>query len=227
MDSAPEIDTTAVVEEVDARGSDDEVDGGLDAAVIVVGAGAAGIGFAVTLTDVFGIDPSRVLLLERGEGVGTSFRMWPDEMRFISPSFNQMGWTNSFDLNSVVHGSSPAFTLHSQHPSGHQYADYLDDLANLAQVKQCVKPRCEVLQIQRVDGIFQARVRSTGGDGVQSEETLRSRFVVWAAGEFQYPREDSDCVTGAELCVHNSRVRSWSRLPGDDFVIIGGCDSPF
>ena len=33
--------------------------------------------------------------------MGTSFRSWPEEMRFISPSFNQQGWTSSFDLNSV------------------------------------------------------------------------------------------------------------------------------
>ena len=89
---AVEIETAGVVEEVDVKGTDDELDEGLDAAVIVVGAGAAGVGFAVSLTDVFGIDRSRLMLLERGEGVGTSFKMWPEEMKFISPSFNQAGW---------------------------------------------------------------------------------------------------------------------------------------
>jgi hypothetical protein len=34
--------------------------------------------------------------------------------------------------------------------------------------------------------------------------------VVWAAGEFQYPRETPGAVVGAELCQHNSRVRSWA-----------------
>ena len=43
--------------------------------------------------------------------MGESFRLWPKEMRFISPSFNQQGWTKSFDLNSVAYGTSPAFTL--------------------------------------------------------------------------------------------------------------------
>ena len=38
-------------------------------------------------------------------------------------------------------------------------------------------------------------------------------------------KETSDCVEGGELCLHNSRVRSWSNLPGDDFVIIGGYES--
>ena len=69
--------------------------------VIIVGAGAAGVGCALMLTKTFGLDASRVLLIERGETVGDSFRRWPAEMRFISPSFNQQGWTSSFDLNSV------------------------------------------------------------------------------------------------------------------------------
>ena len=95
-DSALEIDTTGEIEEVVDEAvveaaSDAESVAGLDATVIIVGAGAAGIGCAVSLTDVFGLAPSRVLLLERGETIGTSFRMWPDEMRFISPSFNQAG----------------------------------------------------------------------------------------------------------------------------------------
>ena len=52
-----------------------------------VGAGAAGIGCAVSLTRAFGLDPTRVRLLERSDAVGASFRAWPEEMRFISPSF--------------------------------------------------------------------------------------------------------------------------------------------
>lgn len=68
---------------------------GLDVDVVVVGAGAAGIGCAVSLTRAFGLDASRVRLLERSDAIGASFRAWPEEMRFISPSFNQQGWTNS------------------------------------------------------------------------------------------------------------------------------------
>ena len=90
--------------------------------VVVVGAGASGVGVALMLTGVFGLDPKRVLLIERGEGVGETFRRWPKEMRFISPSFNQQGWTKSFDLNSVAYGTSPAFSLHAEHPTGEQYA---------------------------------------------------------------------------------------------------------
>ena len=48
---------------------------------------------------------------------------------YVVVRLNNQGWTNSFDLNSVAYGTSPAFSLHSQHPSGEQYADYLSWLA--------------------------------------------------------------------------------------------------
>ena len=48
---------------------------------------------------------------------------------------------------------------------------------------------------------------------------------MWAAGEFQYPRVAADYFPGSELCVHNSSVRSWKELAGDDFVVIGGYES--
>mmetsp|Transcript_25298 Transcript_25298/g.27137 ORF Transcript_25298/g.27137 Transcript_25298/m.27137 type:complete len:131 (+) Transcript_25298:307-699(+) len=94
--------------------------------VVIVGAGAAGIGTALMLTDTFGLDKSRVCVMERGPAVGETFRRWPAEMKFISPSFNQQGWTNSFDLNSIAKGSSPAYSLHTEHPSGNEYAAYLE-----------------------------------------------------------------------------------------------------
>ena len=194
-----------------------QLDPGLD--VLVVGAGAAGIGTAHMLCNLFGLDSSRVLLVERGEAVGETFRRWPKEMKFISPSFNNQGWTSSFDLNSVAYGTSPAYSLHAQHPSGEQYADYLAELADAAGLR--VKLRTEVLEVTPVDGSYDVRVRANGG----LESTMRTRFVVWAAGEFQYPRERPGVVDGAELCVHNSRVKSWAGLPGDDFVLIGGYES--
>jgi len=203
--------------------------------VIIVGAGAAGVGCALMLTKTFGLDASRVLLIERGEGVGDTFRRWPAEMRFISPSFNNQGWTNSFDLNSVAHGSSPAYSLHAQHPSGGQYADYLDALASLAKLN--VRTLTEVISVKAEGGKggpprFRVGVRSQPGSSehaarrpARAGETLTARYVVWAAGEFQYPREGGGAIAGAELCRHNSRVRSFASLPGDDFVVIGGYES--
>ena len=193
--------------------------------IVVVGAGASGVGLGILLTKVFRLKQPRVLLVERGRGVGESFRLWPKEMRFISPSFNQQGWTKSFDLNSVAYGTSPAFTLHAEHPSGEQYANYLAALAEKAKLN--VKTGTDVRAVRRAaDGEgFEVEVVPVGEDGGEAPTILRPRYVVWAAGEFQYPRVAADYFPGSELCVHNSSVRSWKELAGDDFVVIGGYES--
>mmetsp|Transcript_29473 Transcript_29473/g.78293 ORF Transcript_29473/g.78293 Transcript_29473/m.78293 type:complete len:496 (+) Transcript_29473:121-1608(+) len=199
--------------------------------VIIVGAGAAGIGCAMMLTKTFGLETSRVLLIERGEAIGETFRRWPAEMRFISPSFNQQGWTTSFDLNSIAYGTSPAYSLHAEHPSGDEYADYLNAVASGAKLR--VRTLTEVISVDAEGKGFSVGVGDANDFAglagrpkkqQQATEKLTARYVVWAAGEFQYPRKRSGMV-GMELCLHNSRVRSWARLPGDDFVIIGGYES--
>lgn len=54
--------------------------------VVIDGAGAAGIGVAYALVKG-GVSPRSVLLVERGEDVGSLFREWHPTTRFISPSF--------------------------------------------------------------------------------------------------------------------------------------------
>eukprot|EP00966_Prymnesium_polylepis_P215733 4995331-Prymnesium_polylepis.1 len=155
------------------------------------------------LTKTFGLDASRVLLIERGESVGDTFRRWPAEMRFITPSFNSQGWTSSFDLNSVVHGTSPAYSLHKQHPSGDEYADYLHALAGAAKLN--VRTLTEVISVKAEGSkggpLFRVGVRSKpSSEGYATRRPARAteqpvaRYVVWAAGEFQYLRESSGAV---------------------------------
>ena len=221
-----------------------------DVDVLVVGAGAAGVGTGLILTETFGLDRERVLLVERGEEVGESFRRWPEEMKFISPSFNQQGWTNTFDLNSISKGSSPAFSLHAEHPSGIEYAAYLAAIAKTRDLN--IRKQKEVVSVTSIGTdelpLFSVGVRSSTDENADIE-TLKARYIVWAAGEFQYPRSTSttaatdDCtdgeekkcddgaskekkgLPGAELCLHNSEVRSWARLPGDEYIVIGGYES--
>ena len=88
--------------------------------VVIVGAGAAGVGIAAMLKD-FGVD--KMLIIERAQ-VGTTFEKWPDEMRFITPSFTTNFWGH-IDLNSVAAGTSPAYSLETEHPTGKEYAKYL------------------------------------------------------------------------------------------------------
>lgn len=174
---------------------------------VIVGAGAAGVGIARALQE---IDVPAVIL-ERYE-IGGSFRRWPREMRFITPSFP----SNSFgtlDLNSVAIGTSPAFALECEHPTGVQYADYLRSVVEYFHLP--VQSGIDVKSMTR---------RSRGGFELEtSAGRIRAATVVWAAGEFQYPRLRP--FPGAEHGVHNSRVKSWKRLAGDEFVVIGGYES--
>jgi len=88
--------------------------------VAIVGAGAAGVGFGVVLRDL-GLD--RFAILERDE-VGASFEQWPEQMRFITPSFTGEAFGH-LDLNSIALETSPAYALQHEHPSGPEYAQYL------------------------------------------------------------------------------------------------------
>ena len=174
---------------------------------IIVGAGAAGIGIARALQEV-GVG---AVILERHE-IGGSFRRWPREMRFITPSFP----SNSFgtlDLNSVAIGTSPAFTLECEHPTGKQYADYLKSVVDYFHLP--VQTGIDVISLEPLAG---------GGFELEtSSGRLKASTVIWAAGEFQYPKLRP--FAGAEHGVHNSRVKSWKRLAGDDVIVIGGYES--
>ena len=175
--------------------------------VIVVGAGAAGVGVSVALRHA-GIEDH--LVIDR-YGVGASFDRWPEETRFITPSFptNSIGM---LDLNSVAIGVSPAYSMGVEHPTGGEYADHLRAVAKYFELP--VQDGIDVLGVTR------------NGEGFLLEtqgETLRCKHLIWAAGEFQYPTKLG--FEGADLCRHTATVSSYSDLEGDDFVIIGGYES--
>ena len=91
----------------------------VDFDVVIIGAGPAGIGIAAMLKDL-GIN--RMVVLERENCL--YFDKWPKEMQFITPSFTTNFYGN-LDLNAVISGTSPAYTLRKEHPSGKEYAQYL------------------------------------------------------------------------------------------------------
>ena len=130
--------------------------------------------------------------------VGASFERWPAETRFITPSFptNSIGM---LDLNSVALGTSPAITLGAEHPTGAQYAEYLFRLAKFFELPICANT--DVQSVQKVDDEFHIEV---------AEGTVRAKHLIWAAGEFQYPRLDG--VAGAQHCVHTATVERYDGI---------------
>lgn len=175
---------------------------------IVVGAGAAGIGIGCVLQD---LKLEKLLIVERGD-IGASFHLWPRGMRMITPSFTSNAY-GMMDLNAIALRTSPAYTLGTEHPTGEEYADYLHAVA-----------QHRTLPVRT--GIDVAAIRPLAGGGFEldtSHGVLASRFVVWAAGEFQYPRLNS--FPGAEHGIHNSLVEDWAAIEGEHIVIIGGYES--
>ena len=175
--------------------------------VVIVGGGAAGVGVSVALAHA-GIE--NFVVLER-HSAGASFARWPAETRFITPSFptNSVGM---LDLNSVVIGTSAAWSLEVEHPTGRQYAAFLKAIADHFELP--IQEGVDVLRIDRSGDEFV--VETTAGP-------VRARHVIWAAGDFQYPRLNS--FEGSELCQHTALLPSYAELDGDDFIVVGGYES--
>lgn len=175
---------------------------------IVVGAGPAGIGMAVALR---GHGVRRLAVIERHQ-VGASFLSWPQEARFITPSF----YSNPFglaDLNAVTATSSPALSAGMEHLDGPRYAQYLARVAQAHDLPLALD--CEVSALTRgARGEFHLET---------SQGTALARAVVWATGEYQYP--DLRPFVGAADCVHYAQVDSWSAFDGDEYLVIGGYES--
>lgn len=178
----------------------------LDAAV--VGAGAAGIGMALALQKVPGL---KFGVLEAGR-VGESFRRWPAQARFITPSFH----SNPFglaDLNAVNEPSSPAIHTGAEHPSGPQYAEYLSFIARGHELP--VATHCKVAAVGAVPG---------GGFILDTPRgRLQAGFLIWATGEFQFP--DLAPFPGAQWCTHYAQVADWTRFQASRYTVIGGYES--
>lgn len=175
--------------------------------VAIVGGGAAGVGVGVALAHA---DVENFVILER-HAIGASFALWPDEMRLITPSFptNSIGM---LDLNSIAIGVSPGFSIQVEHPTGKQYAEHLKKVARFFELP--VRENVDVRQITQSEGGFEL---STGS------ETIKAKHVIWAAGEYQYPRIKG--FSGIEHCRHNATIADYASLEGDDFIIIGGYES--
>jgi putative flavoprotein involved in K+ transport len=176
--------------------------------VVIVGAGAAGVGMAATLID-YGVED--LLLIDRHE-IGASFTRWPAEMRLITPSFNSTLF-GILDLNAIALQTSVANFLEEEHPTGKQYARYLEAVVNAKQI--------EVELGKEIAGV------NVDADGqyvlTLAQEEITCRFLIWAAGEFQFPNLHP--FTGAEHCVHNSQITSYNELHGDEFIVIGAFES--
>ncbi len=177
--------------------------------VIIVGAGAAGIGCGMVLQH---LGVKRFAILDRHE-VGASFLRWPAETRLLTPSFTINGF-GMLDLNSIALKTSPAYSLQTEHPTGAEYAVYLQGVAQYFRLP--IRTGVDVNEIQ-------PNPNDEGFTVVTNQGKMKTRFVIWAAGEFQNP--NANPFPGADLCRHYATVPSWQEMPGDKIVVIGGYES--
>ena len=182
-------------DEVDASEEQTTLDGDSDTYdVIVIGAGAAGVGVSIALIHA-GVE--NFLVVDR-DTVGASFDSWPAETRFITPSFpsNSIGM---LDLNSIAIGVSPAYSMKIEHPTGPEFAQHLRDIAEYFELP--LQENTDVKAIEKKEGLFHLET---------NQGTLFANNVIWSAGEYQYPC--TDVFTGSELCRHTATVPSYAEL---------------
>ena len=177
--------------------------------VLIIGAGPAGLGCALALQQC-GIDDVQVI---DQKGVGASFEHWPAQMRLLTPSFHSNAF-GSVDLNAISPETSPADFLRTQHPTGQEYARYLQAVAHHY-----------ALAVEAGVSVTGVRPDQEGFEVATTAGLRHSRFVIWAVGEFSRP--DTGGIQGADHCLHNSQVKDWEAIAAgaESFTLIGGYES--
>lgn len=176
--------------------------------IIIIGAGAAGIGMGIVLQNM----EMDFVILEKGK-IGESFKNWPPGTQFISPSFTG-NFFGSPDLNAVCPNSSPAYTLDLEHPSGKAYAAYLEGVADFYELP--IQEETKVTSLTKEGDIFHVQTEN---------EEYTAPFVIWAGGEYQFPK--TNICKGSDLGIHNAKIPNLTKVSGEEFAIIGGYESGF
>ncbi|WP_430611704.1 NAD(P)/FAD-dependent oxidoreductase [Enterococcus sp. DIV0876] len=176
--------------------------------IVIIGAGAAGVGLGVTFTELGITD---FVILEKG-AVGNSFTHWPQETRFITPSFTSNGFGMS-DLNAIAVDTAPSYTLGKERLSGIDYAEYLQLVSDEYQLP--IEGHCTVKSIKKDQKKY--LIETTKG-------TILANYLIFAVGEFSFPNKTN--IEGADrFGLHYGEVDSWRKIEGRHQTIIGGNES--
>lgn len=175
--------------------------------VIIIGAGASGIGFGTALKQM-GV--SSFAVLEQGT-IGDSFRHWPDETRFITPSFTSNGFGMP-DFNAVTPATSPAYTLGKERLSGNDFSDYLGAVASEYELP--VYENTQVLNVEKQSEYYLITTKKA---------IWKAKYVIFAVGEWHFPNYAK--ISGSSNGIHYGQVEHWSDFDGNTFSVIGGNES--
>ncbi|TAF44509.1 MAG: monooxygenase [Sphingobacteriales bacterium] len=175
--------------------------------VIIVGAGAAGVGVGIALKD-FGIKHFTVL---EADVVGSSFINWPHETQFITPSFPSTSF-GLIDYNAIALNTSPALTSGKQHLRGIEYAAYLNKMVQEFDLN--VNENCKVLAVEKRKHIFVIET---------NQGSFQCQYLIWATGEYKFPQIKP--FKGAELCTTFSSIKTYKNFTNDNYIVIGAYES--
>lgn len=171
--------------------------------VVIVGAGAAGIGVAHAMLKG-GMLPTDILLVERGEDVGSSFREWHPTTRFISPSFASYPFGPQ-DLNAVVPDTAVHATSNGgQHPTGIEYAEYLERM--MVGTGLLVELENTIIKVEYKAGRPEKNEQDVIVLYTSNGNMILCNHLVWAAGDWDNPTRLPTSKFPNDASVHYKRA---------------------
>ncbi|GMI10934.1 hypothetical protein TrVE_jg5875 [Triparma verrucosa] len=201
--------------------------------VVIIGASASGLGVASALLSA---SPDLdIKILERSSCVGSSFLSWPPFTRFISPSF----YSNPFgpnDLNQITPDENgPQTHSQSQHPTGAEYASYLQTLSrtkkfNNRTLESYISFNTHVSSVTSLPYAGSSAFKISMDSGA----SICSRYVIYAGGEYVHPFSPLPLkAKSPNASVHYSEISDW-KVYSDcvkkfcgTVVIVGGGEAGF
>ncbi|WP_179286634.1 NAD(P)/FAD-dependent oxidoreductase [Lentilactobacillus parakefiri] len=176
--------------------------------IVIIGAGPAGIGLGAAMQH-YGL--SNFVILDK-DGVGATFDKWNPETHFISPSFTSNGFGFP-DLNAITPDTSPAFSLNAEHPNGHQYAEYLRQVALLKHLP--VIGNANVINVKPQNGGYELLL--------SSGEHIDAQYVFFGLRDYSYPLRPQ--IPGKDDGLHYADIRDYGTFAKQPQAIIGGNES--
>ena len=208
------------------------------AQIVIIGASASGLGVATAILTALDLPLDDLRILEASPAVGASFRAWPPSTRFISPSFYSNPF-NQMDLNLLApqgDNGVQAFLrsqgkdiMDAQHPTGKEYADYLDHFASTPlperesgdrTLKDYISFNTKVESIEPIENNAKGNFKISLSESSPFPE-IYARYVIYAGGEYGHPYVPP-FGRYSPACDHYSKVKDWGVDAKGDWVVVGG-----
>lgn len=173
--------------------------------VIIVGAGPGGLSVAGSLLDA-GLPKDELLVVDKGS-VGQAWLDYPADTRLLSES------SPTKDDNEIAGVKTSEVFPNIPHPSHIMYQKYLAHVAAARQIPVQTDTTVKNVVYDAEAKEFQLQLRD--------ESTLRSKFVVWAAGMYYTPNDDLNM----EGCyIHYAKMPYIEDIQANEVTVVGSAN---